>query len=202
MRFLRISRHYILLVIFPNLVCRKSNSVAKKENAIQFKATLLKFSKKGEKTGWTYVEIPGEIISQIKPGTKKSFRVKGKIDNYAISKVALLPMGEGDFIMPINGDMRKAIKKQKDDEVFLKLEEDKEELKLSEDMMACLEDDKAAKKFFESLPKSHQQYYSKWIESAKTEETKAKRIAQCLHAFSNKMTYPEMMRYNKAKKEM
>ncbi|HEY1039821.1 MAG TPA: YdeI/OmpD-associated family protein, partial [Bacteroidia bacterium] len=166
------------------------------------KATLLKFSKKGEKTGWTYVEIPGEIISQIKPGTKKSFRVKGKIDNYAISKVALLPMGEGDFIMPINGDMRKAIKKQKDDEVFLKLEEDKEELKLSEDMMACLEDDKAAKKFFESLPKSHQQYYSKWIESAKTEETKAKRIAQCLHAFSNKMTYPEMMRYNKAKKEM
>src|SRR5687767_1276217 len=127
---------------------------------VQFKATLLKFSKKGEKTGWTYAEIPEDIIAKIKPGMKKSFRVKGKLDNYAISKVALLPMGEGDFIMPINGEMRKALKKQNGDEVVFKLEEDKSELQLSADMMLCLKDDKDAKKFFESLPKSHQQYYS------------------------------------------
>src|SRR3989344_2097495 len=133
---------------------------------------------------------------------KKSFRVKGKLDNYTLSKVALIPMGEGDFILPINGDMRKAIKKQKDDVVVLKLEEDTAELTLSEDMLVCLEEDKAAKKYFESLPKSHQQYYSKWIESAKGAETKAKRIALCLYAFANKMSYGEMMRYNREKKEM
>ncbi len=169
---------------------------------IQFKATLLKFDKKGEKTGWTYVEIPEELIRKIKPGMKKAFRVKGKLDNYALSKVALIPMGEGDFILPINGEMRKAIKKQKGDVVVLKLEEDTAELTLSEDLMVCLEDDKAAKKYFESLTKSHQQYYSKWIESAKSAETKAKRIAQCLHAFTNKMSYGEMIRYNKEKKEI
>lgn len=168
---------------------------------IQFKATLLKFGQKGEKTGWTYVEVPEEIIRKIKPGMKKSFRVKGKIDNYSLSKVALIPMGEGDFILPVNGEMRKAIKKQKGDDVVLKLEEDPAELSLSEDLLVCLKDDKAATKYFESLPKSHQQYYSKWIESAKTAETKAKRIAQCLHAFANKMDYGEMMRYNKGKKE-
>ncbi|MDP2386500.1 MAG: YdeI/OmpD-associated family protein [Bacteroidota bacterium] len=169
---------------------------------IQFKATLLKFDKKCEKTGWTYVEVPEEIIRKLKPGMKKSFRVKGKLDNYTLSKVALIPMGEGDFILPINGEMRKAIKKQKDDVVVLKLEEDTAELTLSEDMLICLKDDKEAKKYFESLPKSHQHYYSKWIESAKTPETKAKRIAQCLHAFANKMDYGEMMRYNREKKEI
>ena len=167
---------------------------------IQFKATLLKFDKKGEKTGWTYVEVPEEIIRKIKPGMKKSFRVKGKIDNYALSKVALIPMGEGDFIMPVNGEMRKATKKQKGDEVILKLEEDTAELTISKDLLVCLKDDKAADKFFTGLPKSHQQYYSKWVEGAKTAETKAKRIALCLYAFANKMTYPEMMRYNKERK--
>ena len=60
---------------------------------ISYNATILKFEKQGEKTGWTYIEIQADVAHQLKPNTKTSFRVKGKLDNYSIKAVALLPMG-------------------------------------------------------------------------------------------------------------
>ncbi len=80
---------------------------------IKFSTTILKFDKQGEKTGWTYIIIPAKIVQQLKPKNKKSFRVKGKLDDFEINKVALMPMGEGDFIMAINAAMRKGIGKRK-----------------------------------------------------------------------------------------
>lgn len=163
---------------------------------VEFTAVIEKFGKKGEKTGWTYLTIPEKTAAKLKAGTKKSFRVKGKLDNYMIRQIALIPMGEGDFIMPLNAAMRKGIKKQMQGEkVIVKIEEDKSELQLSSDFLACLSEDKQAKSFFDTLGRSHQNYYSKWIESAKTEATKAKRIAQAINGFKMKMGYPEMLRY-------
>ena len=164
---------------------------------IGFKTTLLKFDKQGEKTGWTYINIPSKIAGKIKPDCKKSFRVKGKIDEFMIKGVSLLPMGGGDFIMPVNATMRKAIKKMKGAVVQVELEEDKAKAKIAAALLECLDDEPAAKVFFNSLPPSHQQYYSKWIESAKTDATKAKRIAAAIHAFVHKLSYAEMMRWQR-----
>ncbi len=75
-------------------------------------ATIHKFEKQGEKTGWTYIEVPADIAQKLKPGNKKSFRVKGKLDNYKITGVSLLPMGGGSFIMALNAGMRKGIGKR------------------------------------------------------------------------------------------
>ena len=167
---------------------------------LKFTALLEKFGKKGEKTGWTYFMIRSEQTKKINPGVKTSYRVKGKLDDYKIKGVAIIPMGDGDFIMPVNGQMRKALKKQKGSKILVQLELDKTELKLSEDFIACLNEEKDAKTFFDKLPKSHQNYFSKWIDSAKTDETKAKRIAQSINGFKMKMNYPEMIRYYKANK--
>jgi hypothetical protein len=52
------------------------------------------------------------------------------------------------------------------------------------------------------LPKSHQKYFSNWIESARTESTKAKRIAQAVNALSIGLGYGEMMRMNKISKSL
>ena len=164
---------------------------------IGFKTTLLKFDKQGEKTGWTYILIPSKIAGKIKPGNKKSFRIKGKIDELKIKSVALLPMGGGDFIMPVNATMRKAIKKNKGATVIIEMEEDKAAPKLSAALLACLEDDPGSKSYFSKLPGSHQNYYSKWIESAKTDATKTKRIATCINAFANKLTFSQMMQMHK-----
>jgi hypothetical protein len=164
---------------------------------IHFKTIIKKFGDKGEKTGWCYIEVSEEIASQLKPRNKKSFRVKGKLDNYKIEKVSLLPMGEGNFIMPINATLRKALRKTKGAFILASLEEDNREIILNEEFMQCLSDDPTALDFFNSLPSSHKKYFSKWIESAKTSETKAGRITRAVVALSRKMGYGEMMRMNK-----
>jgi uncharacterized protein YdeI (YjbR/CyaY-like superfamily) len=53
-----------------------------------------------------------------------------------------------------------------------------------------------AKKKFESLTRSHQMYFSKWIESAKTLETKTKRISLTIQAMEKNLNFGEMLRWN------
>ena len=167
---------------------------------IQFKTIIKKFDKQGEKTGWSYIEIPGEMASKIKPGYKKSYRVKGLLDNYKIERTSLLPMGDGNFIIPMNAAIRKGLGKRKGAEIMVSLEEDKREVEINETFLLCLADEPKALEFFDSLPGSHRNYFSKWIESAKTESTKENRIARAVIALSRKMGYPEMMRMNKNEK--
>lgn len=161
---------------------------------ISFKVTLEKFAEQGEKTGWTFIEVPGEIVQQIKPNNKQTFRVKGKLDELGITAVALMPRGDGSFIMPINAAMRKAIRKQKGDSLIAQLEEDKNGYVLNEELIACLQDEPKAYSFFKTLSGSHQNYFSKWIDSAKTIETKSNRIALSINALARNMGYPEMIR--------
>jgi hypothetical protein len=161
---------------------------------IHFTTTIQKFDRKGEKSGWTYIELTAAQAKKLKPGSKVSFRVKGSLDQFHVEKVALLPMGEGDFILPLNGQMRKAIGKKQGDKLTVSLEVDDRKMMVSTDLMACLKEDPEAMKFFKSLPGSHQLYFSKWIESAKTAATKTKRIVTSMLAFSKKQGYSEMMR--------
>ncbi|MDP9230886.1 MAG: YdeI/OmpD-associated family protein [Bacteroidota bacterium] len=168
---------------------------------VQFTTTILQFAKQGEKTGWTYIEIPAALAQKLKPDNKKSFRVKGCLDDYSIKHVALLPMGNGNFIMALNTTIRKGIRKRKGAKLNVQLEADDAPIKLSAEFMECLADEPKAKIFFSKLPKSHQHYFSKWIESAKTELTKAKRIAQSVNALSVNKGYGEMLRALKNNKD-
>lgn len=164
---------------------------------ISFKAILQKFDQQGEKTGWTYVLIPKKIAGQLKPGNKRSFRIKGKLDEFPLRSVALLPMGDGDFIMAINASMRKEIRKKKGDIVKVLMEVDNDEFQISQALVICLKDDTEAYTYFTSLPGSHQKYYSNWIESAKTDPTKTRRIALAINALSKKMSFSQMLRMQK-----
>lgn len=155
----------------------------------------------GEKTGWTYVFIPFEVAEKLNKGVKKSYRVKGKIDAVAIKQLALIPMGNGDFIIPLKADLRKKLRKQKGEKVKLSIELDASDFKHDKDFMDCLNDDKQALKFFHTLSGSHQRYYTKWIETAKTIDTKSKRIAQAVEGFRLKMGFPQMLRHFKAQKQ-
>jgi len=163
---------------------------------VSFKTTILRFGKMGEKTGWTYIQILPDQVAKLFPGNKKTFRVKGKLDHLSIKQIAVLPMGDGHFIMPLNAAIRKALKKQKGAELQVQLEKDESALAIAGDLMNCLEDEPAALKFFNSLQPSHKQYFSKWIETAKSESTKAKRIAQTINACLNHYSFSEMIRNN------
>ena len=165
---------------------------------IRFASILRKFDEQGEKTSWTYVHIPADLAEQLLPGNKKSFRVKGKLDDHPISKVALMPMGEGDFILPINARMRKAIRKNEGAGINVELEVDSQ-IELDAELMACLEDEPPARDFFGSLPGAHQRYFSRWVQEAKTSETRIKRITMAVMALSRGLGFGEMIRESKGK---
>ncbi|MEX8548431.1 MAG: YdeI/OmpD-associated family protein [Mucilaginibacter sp.] len=166
---------------------------------VELTAILLQFAEKGEKTGWTYLSIPADVAQEIKPDNKLSFRVKGFLDGVPISGLALLPMGEGEFILPVKAVLRKALGKQKGAMVKMQLEEDKDfKITMPDDLAACFTDEPEALHNFNQLPKSHQHYYFKWINGAKTEATRVKRIAATLNASSKGLGYGEMMREMKA----
>jgi Domain of unknown function (DUF1905)/Bacteriocin-protection, YdeI or OmpD-Associated len=161
---------------------------------LTFLAKIAQDSSHAEKIGWTFVIVPAPIANQLNPGSKKAFRVKGKLDHFAIKQVALLPIGEGDFMMPLNARMRRGIGKRAGAMLSLSLELDKKPLIISPELLECLEDEPPALHFFNTLTPSHKGYFSKWIESAKTAETKAKRIAQAVNGLSRKLGFGEMLR--------
>ena len=164
---------------------------------IKFTATIHKFEKQGEKTGWTYFEVPADIAQQLKPGNKKEFKVKGRLDAHAIKRVSLFPMGRGRFILVLNAALRKAIGKKHGAMVQARLEADDSAFVFNKDFIECLSDEPAADEFFKSLPGSHQRYFSKWIDDAKTEPTKVKRITMAVNALAKKWGYQEMLRGQK-----
>jgi len=166
----------------------------------KFDTILSRFGEQGEKTGWTYITIGEDIAQRLNPGNRKSFRVKGRLDNHNIKSVALLPMGDGSFIMPVNASMRKAIGKRKGAMVHVEITLDNKPLALSKDLLDCLEDDPEAKEYFFSLPNSHRNYYSKWVESIKSPEGKAARIADVVNAMNRHWSFSELMQHRKSLK--
>lgn len=164
---------------------------------VKFTTTIQKFAKQGEKTGWTYIEIPADIAQELKPGNKKEFKVKGKLDTYIVKRVSVMPMGGGKFIIALNATIRKAIGKKYGAQLTVQLVEDKSEFVFNKDFLDCLHDEPDAAAFFKTLTGSHQRYFSKWIDDAKTIETKTKRIVQAVSALARKWGYSEMVKANR-----
>jgi hypothetical protein len=169
---------------------------------LSFNATILQFAKQGEKTGWTYITVPAAMAGKLNPGVKKSYRVKGKLDDLAVEKLALIPMGKGDFILTINAAIRKGIGKRKGATVKVQLEMDHSPILPPTELIECLQDEPEALKYFNSLPQGHRNYFTKWIESAKTEPTKTKRIALVIKTMVRKMDFGAMLREERAEKKI
>jgi hypothetical protein len=161
---------------------------------VRFKATILQFKAMGEKTGWSYIKVPAALAQQLKPGNKRSFRVKGKLDAHAISGMALIPMGEGDFILALNAAVRKAIRKERGASLEVQLEPDAKVLTPPMDLLDCMADEPEALKYFRGLPMSHQNYFGNWIKQAKTAATRTKRIVRVVGAMLKRQNYAEMIR--------
>lgn len=170
---------------------------------VRFKALIKKYDANGEKTGWTYIEIPLKVADKINPGNRKSYRVKGKLDQLDIESMALVPIGGGDFILPLKKEVRKQLRKDKGAELVasLEIDDNPNPFPVPEDFADCLNDEPAALTQWKKLPKSHQNYFIKWIDSAKTDATRIKRIAQSVNALSYGMHYGEMLRALKKEAE-
>jgi len=162
---------------------------------IEFETMILQFGDQGEKTGWSYIEIPCDIAQLLKPGNKKSFRVKGMLDSLPVQGMALMPMGDGNFIMALKAEVRKVLRKNKGAMLRVRLEEDTDfRINMPDDLKECFDFEPEAFEFYNTLPKSHRDYFIKWINDAKTSETRAKRIVNTLNAMLKKWRFNVMLR--------
>jgi len=170
---------------------------------VDFTTIILQFGEQGDKTGWTYIEIPADIGQQMLPGNKRSFRVKGFLDNYAVSGMSAMPFGGGNFILALRKEICKAIRKNRGAMLRVQLEHDKDfKIEIPDDLQECFEfEEPQAFEFFSGLSKSHQGYFIKWINDAKTEQTRANRIVCTINAAVRRMDYGMMLREQKKLRE-
>lgn len=147
-----------------------------KKSLVNKKYLLEKFPGKG---GWTYARIPE--ISKNKKAPFGWVKVRGTIDGFEIRKYHLMPMGDGNLMLPVKSEIRKKIKKQVGEYVQVILFPDTEPLEVPDEMLLCLSDEPKALKFFNSLSESERKYYIQWVYSAKREETKIDRLAKAIN---------------------
>ncbi len=112
-----------------------------------------------------------------------------------------MPMGDGSFILPLNAAMRKAAGVRHGATINVALAVDGEAPKIFPALLECLQDEPEALLFFNSLPNGHRLYFSRWIASAKTTTTQAKRIAGAVNALSKGWGFDVMLRARKKIKD-
>jgi hypothetical protein len=166
---------------------------------VKYTTRILKFGSNGEKTGWTYIEVPTDIAEELNPGVRKSYRVNAVFDQHKVTSMSLLPMGDASFILPLNAAIRKIIAKKEGAMLHVGLEIAQEAYQLNTDLVDCLKEVPEASDAFYKMPRSNQNYYSKWIESAKTAATREKRIVMAVTSLSKGQNYAEMIRSSNKK---
>jgi hypothetical protein len=137
---------------------------------------LKKFPGKG---GWTYAEVP-----EIAPDPTNPFgwvQVRGSIDGYALSHCKLMPMGRGRLFLPVRAEIRKAIGKRAGDSVWVTLYRDTSEAPIPDEILSCFANEPPlVAETFAGFTPGERKSYLDWICQAKTEETRANRIARMM----------------------
>ncbi len=88
----------------------------------------------------------------------------------------------GEFIVGLNREVREGAGAQAGDTVELELELDTapREVEVPEALATALAGDREAAAAFDALAFTHRKEYARWIEEAKRDETRERRVAQAL----------------------
>jgi hypothetical protein len=133
-----------------------------------------------EGTGtWTYFVVPFDSRREF--GTKSRIQVRGTIDGLPY-KSTLLPSGVGGHFMVVRKQIRETIGKTVGNTVTVTIELDPSPrvLTVPKDLVRALEEDSKARKAFAKMTYSHKKSYVEWIEEAKTNQVRERRINRSL----------------------
>lgn len=128
----------------------------------------------------TGIEVPADVVEQLGAGKKPPVRVTVNGHTY-LSTVAV--MG-GKFMLPLSAENRGAAGVAAGEEVEVELALDKtpREVVVPEDLLSALNEDAAAKSFFEGLSYSNKRRIVMNVEQAKTAETRQRRIGKYIES--------------------
>jgi hypothetical protein len=129
--------------------------------------------KQGDKTA-TGIEVPADVVAALGPSRKTPVKVtiNGYTYRSTVAKVS------GAFMVGVSADVREKAGVAGGDavDVDIELDTEKREVTVPADFAAALEDDEAAKRFFDGLSYSNKSRFVYAIEDAKTPETRQRRI--------------------------
>ena len=140
---------------------------------MKFRATLQLNGKTA--TGF---EVPPEVVEGLGAGKRPPVRVT--INGYTYRNTIAV-MG-GVYMMGVSAEHRAGAGVSAGDvlDVEIALDTAPREVSVPTDFQAALDQDAAAKKFFEGLSYSQKSWFVLWIEGAKKEETRQKRLGEAV----------------------
>lgn len=128
--------------------------------------------------GGAFVVIPFDVERVF---GKKRVKVMATIEGMPY-RGSLVRMGGEHHILGILKEIREKTGKKIGDEIEVTLEEDTEprRIELPQDLRAALERNPEAEAFFQRLSYTHQKEYIRWIEEARREQTRRRRIERAI----------------------
>lgn len=137
---------------------------------------LKKFPGKG---GWTYAEIP-----ELTPDASNPFgwvTISGTIDAVTVRRHKLMPMGNGRLFLSLKSSLRKQLGKEAGDRIRVDLFVDATPVDTPREILDCLAlEPVPVRKAYDALSESKRKHFLDWIYAARTEPTKARRIAKMI----------------------
>jgi hypothetical protein len=148
----------------------------KNSNQHKFTAVL----KKHGDINAAYIEFPFDVEELF--GSKGQIKVKALIDGKATYRGSLVKMGFDCHVLGITQEIRKDIGKSFGDPLNIVLEQDLEDrvVVIPEDVQKIFTKNKGAHDFYNTLSYTDRKEYMRWIESAKKDETRKKRLGLLL----------------------
>jgi hypothetical protein len=141
----------------------------------------LRFTTKinGREAGAVAAIIPPVDVPEVF-GTRARVPVRGTINGFPF-RSSLMPMG-GCHMMPVNKTLRDGAGVRPGDTVEVVMERDDEKRTVEPPavLKKALARNKSAKKNWEGLAFTHQKEMAVWIEGAKQEETRVRRLAKVM----------------------
>lgn len=130
-----------------------------------------------------YVDVPNDVITQLvkefKPKSKpgKYIPVIAQVSGQAV-QTTLLPAGGGRYRMQFNAELRKAARADTGELVSVRISIDRQsrEIPIPPDLSAALRRHPRAWEAFENAPPGYRRQILKWMDSAKGDCARARRI--------------------------
>ena len=125
------------------------------------------------------VVLDDEQVAAVGEGAKR-FPVVATVEGYTWRTTVTRMRGE--FLLGLNATVREGAGVEAGDTVAVELELDTapREVDIPDALAAALDGDPAARAAFDALSYTHRKEYARWVEEAKREETRQRRVSQAL----------------------